>query len=95
MRSVFGDHLDEVVISATKAATGHLLGAAGAIEAVFTAKALQERTAPPTINLTDPDPEIPLDVATTPRPLPAGDVVALSNSFGFGGHNAVAVFATA
>ena len=95
MRAVFGDRLDEVVVSATKAATGHLLGAAGAIEAVFTVKALLERTAPPTINLTDPDPDIVLDVATAPRPLPAGDVVALSNSFGFGGHNAVTVFATA
>jgi 3-oxoacyl-[acyl-carrier-protein] synthase II len=94
MRAVFGSHLDEVVISATKAATGHLLGAAGAIEAVFTVMALQERTAPPTINLTDPDPEIPLDVATSPRALPKGEVIALSNSFGFGGHNAVTVFAT-
>ncbi len=95
MRHVFGDQLDHVVISATKAATGHLLGAAGAIEAVFTVKALSERVAPPTINLTDPDPEIPLDVATAPRPLPSGDLVAISNSFGFGGHNAVSVFATA
>jgi 3-oxoacyl-[acyl-carrier-protein] synthase II len=95
MRAVFGSHLDEVVVSATKAATGHLLGAAGAIEAVFTVKALQTRTAPPTINLTDPDPEIPLDVATSPRALPDGEVFALSNSFGFGGHNAVTVFATA
>jgi 3-oxoacyl-[acyl-carrier-protein] synthase II len=94
MRTVFGDHLDEIVVSATKAATGHLLGAAGAIEAVFTVLALQERTAPPTINLTDPDPEIPLDVATSPRALPKGEVVALSNSFGFGGHNAVTVFAS-
>jgi 3-oxoacyl-[acyl-carrier-protein] synthase II len=95
MRAVFGSHLDEVVVSATKAATGHLLGAAGAIEAVFTVLALQERTAPPTINLTDPDPEIPLDVATSPRALPKGEVYALSNSFGFGGHNAVTVFASA
>ncbi len=95
MRAVFGDRLDEIVVSATKAATGHLLGAAGAIEAVFTVKALLERTAPPTINLTDPDPDIVLDVATAPRPLPKGDVIALSNSFGFGGHNAVTVFATA
>ena len=95
MRAVFGDHLDEIVVSATKAATGHLLGAAGAIEAVFTVMALQERTAPPTINLTDPDPEIPLDVATAPRPLPKGELIALSNSFGFGGHNAVTVFASA
>ncbi|GAA2754325.1 beta-ketoacyl-[acyl-carrier-protein] synthase family protein [Amnibacterium kyonggiense] len=95
IRNVFGDHLDEVVVSATKAATGHLLGGAGAIEAVFTVKALQERTAPPTINLTAQDPEIVLDVATSPRKLPDGDLVAVSNSFGFGGHNAVTVFATA
>lgn len=94
MRAVFGAHLDDVVVSATKAATGHLLGGAGAIEAVFTVKALHERVAPPTINLSDPDPEIPLDVATSPRPLPDGDLVAVSNSFGFGGHNAVTVFAT-
>ncbi|WP_375406446.1 beta-ketoacyl-[acyl-carrier-protein] synthase family protein [uncultured Amnibacterium sp.] len=95
MRAVFGSHLDAIPVSATKAATGHLLGAAGAIEAVFTVTALRERIAPPTINLTDPDPEIPLDVVTAPRALPTGEVIALSNSFGFGGHNAVTVFATA
>jgi 3-oxoacyl-[acyl-carrier-protein] synthase II len=94
IRAVFGDHVDDVVVSATKGATGHLLGAAGAIEAMFTVKALQERTAPPTINLTDQDPEIPLDVATAPRPLPDGQIFAVSNSFGFGGHNAVTVFAS-
>ena len=92
---VFGDRLDDIVVTATKASTGHLLGAAGAIEALFTVKALHERIVPPTINLTDQDPEIPLDVATSPRPLPAGDVLALSNSFGFGGHNAVVAFANA
>jgi 3-oxoacyl-[acyl-carrier-protein] synthase II len=95
LAQVFGDHLDEVVVTATKASTGHLLGAAGAIEALFTVKALFERTVPPTINLTNQDPEIPLDVATAPRALPAGDVLALSNSFGFGGHNAVVAFASA
>ena len=92
---VFGDRLDDIVVTATKASTGHLLGAAGAIEALFTVKALSERTVPPTINLTDQDPEIPLDVATTPRALPDGDVLAISNSFGFGGHNAVVAFASA
>ena len=92
---VFGKRLDEVVVTATKASTGHLLGAAGAIEALFTVKALSERTVPPTINLTHQDPEIPLDVARTPRQLPDGDVLAISNSFGFGGHNAVVAFATA
>jgi 3-oxoacyl-[acyl-carrier-protein] synthase II len=89
MRRVFGDHLDQVVVSATKASTGHLLGGAGAIEAVFTILALYNRVAPPTINLTEQDPEIVMDVATAPRELPAGDLLALSNSFGFGGHNAV------
>ncbi|TFD89269.1 beta-ketoacyl-[acyl-carrier-protein] synthase family protein [Cryobacterium serini] len=89
---VFGDLLDGIPVSATKASTGHLLGGAGALEAFFTVKALADRTAPPTINLTSQDPAIPLDVVTTPRALPAGDLLALSNSFGFGGHNAVVAF---
>jgi len=92
LRRVFGAHLDNIVVSATKASTGHLLGGAGAIEAMFTVLALKNRIAPPTINLEDQDPEIVLDVATSPRDLPAGDVLAISNSFGFGGHNAVAAF---
>ncbi len=92
LRRVFGDLLDGIPVSATKASTGHLLGGAGAIEAVFTVKALSERMAPPTINLTQQDPAIPLDVVTTPRALPAGDLLAISNSFGFGGHNAVIAF---
>jgi 3-oxoacyl-[acyl-carrier-protein] synthase II len=92
LRRVFGDHLDSVAISATKSSTGHLLGGAGAIEAIFTVLALHERTAPPTINLENQDPEIPLDVVTSPRELPAGPILAMSNSFGFGGHNAVIVF---
>ncbi|MCS5496800.1 beta-ketoacyl-[acyl-carrier-protein] synthase family protein [Cnuibacter physcomitrellae] len=89
---VFGDRLASIPVSATKASTGHLLGGAGAIEAIFTVKALQERTAPPTINLTEQDPEIALDVVREPRALPEGDLVAISNSFGFGGHNAVVAF---
>jgi 3-oxoacyl-[acyl-carrier-protein] synthase II len=92
LRRVFGDHLDSVAISATKSSTGHLLGGAGAIEAIFTVLAIHERTAPPTINLENQDPEIPLDVVTSPRELPAGPILAMSNSFGFGGHNAVIVF---
>ena len=92
LKRVFGDLLAGIPVSATKASTGHLLGGAGALEAFFTVKALAERTAPPTINLTSQDPEIPLDVVTTPRALPAGDLLALSNSFGFGGHNAVVAF---
>jgi 3-oxoacyl-[acyl-carrier-protein] synthase II len=92
LKRVFGDHLGKIAISATKASTGHLLGGAGAIEAVFTVLALNERTAPPTINLDNQDPEIPLDVVTSPRALPAGPILAISNSFGFGGHNAVVAF---
>ena len=92
LKRVFGDHLGNIAISATKASTGHLLGGAGAIEAVFTVLALKERTAPPTINLDNQDPEIPLDVVTSPRKLADGPILAISNSFGFGGHNAVVAF---
>jgi len=92
LRRVFGDLLDGIPVSATKASTGHLLGGAGAIEALFTVKALADRVAPPTINLTEQDPSISLDVVTAPRALPAGDLLAISNSFGFGGHNAVVAF---
>jgi 3-oxoacyl-[acyl-carrier-protein] synthase II len=92
LKRVFGNLLDGIPVSATKASTGHLLGGAGAIEALFTVKALAERTLPPTINLTEQDPAIPLDVVTSPRALGAGDLLAISNSFGFGGHNAVVAF---
>ena len=92
LKRVFGDHLGKMAISATKASTGHLLGGAGAIEAIFTVLAVQNRIAPPTINLDSQDPEIPVDVVVTPRDLGSGPVVAMSNSFGFGGHNAVAIF---
>ncbi len=95
LKRVFGDHLDKICISATKSSTGHLLGGAGAIEAIFTVLALHERTAPPTLNLQNQDPEIPIDVVTSPRQLPAGDILAISNSFGFGGHNAVVAFRSA
>ena len=89
MLRVFGDHLPNIAVSATKAATGHLLGGTGALEAIFTVLALFNRTAPPTINLTSQDPAIPLDVVTSPRSLGDGPLLAISNSFGFGGHNAV------
>jgi 3-oxoacyl-[acyl-carrier-protein] synthase II len=95
LKRVFGDHLDKICVSATKSSTGHLLGGAGAIEAIFTVLALHERTAPPTLNLQNQDPEIPLDVVTSPRALPSGQILALSNSFGFGGHNAVVAFMSA
>ncbi len=89
---VFGDHLSKIAVSATKSSTGHLLGGAGAIEAIFTVLALADRTAPPTINLENQDPAIPLDVVTSPRKLPEGPILAISTSFGFGGHNAVIAF---
>jgi 3-oxoacyl-[acyl-carrier-protein] synthase II len=92
MLRVFGDHLPNIAVSATKAATGHLLGGTGALEAIFTILALHHRTAPPTINLTEQDPAIPLNVVTSPRALGDGPLLALSNSFGFGGHNSVAAF---
>lgn len=92
MLRVFGDHLPNIAVSATKAATGHLLGGTGALEAIFTILALQTRTAPPTINLTEQDPEILLDVVTSPRALDDGPLLAISNSFGFGGHNSVVAF---
>lgn len=89
---VFGDLLPGIPVSATKGATGHLLGGTGALEAIFTILAIHNRTAPPTINLTEQDPEIPLDVVTSPRALGDGPLLAISNSFGFGGHNAVVAF---
>ena len=88
---VFGDHLKQIPLSATKSSTGHLLGGAGAIEAVFTVLALHHKIAPPTLNLDDPDPAIDLDVVITPREL-GDNILAISNSFGFGGHNAVIAF---
>lgn len=85
----------DVVVSATKSMTGHLLGGAGALETVFTLMAVRERTAPPTINLNEPDPLLPLDVATAPRALGEGQLAALNNSFGFGGHNVSLIVASA
>lgn len=87
--AALGTKLDDVHVSATKSQTGHLLGASGAVEAVMTALAVKTRKAPVTINLENQDPKIPLNVVTSATDLPAGDIVALSNSFGFGGHNAV------
>ncbi|MHA7278633.1 beta-ketoacyl-ACP synthase II [Arthrobacter sp. MDT2-2] len=91
LKAALGGRVDQVAVSATKSQTGHLLGASGAVEAVMTVLAIHDRKAPLTINLDNQDPDIPLDVVTSPRDLPQGDIVALSNSFGFGGHNAVIV----
>lgn len=95
LKSVFGDRTSSIPVSATKAATGHLLGGTGALEAVFAVLAVYERTAPPTINLDNQDEQIPLDVVTSPRDLGSGPQLAISNSFGFGGHNAVVAFRSA
>ena len=94
IRATLGDATDDVVVTATKSMTGHLLGAAGALESIATVLALQTRQVPPTINLDDPDPAVDLDVATKIRDLPDGDLAALNNSFGFGGHNVAIAFAT-
>ncbi|WP_300343056.1 beta-ketoacyl-ACP synthase II [Nesterenkonia sp.] len=95
MKAAFGDHLENICVSATKSQTGHLLGAAGAVEAVLTVKTLADRKAPVTINLETQDPEIPLDVVTgAPRELGSQDQVGICSSFGFGGHNAVVAFRT-
>ena len=93
IRRAFGDAADGMPVSATKSMTGHLLGAAGALEGVLTILALHHRTAPATINLESPDPQILLDVISgTARTLPDGDIAALNNSFGFGGHNVALTF---
>lgn len=92
LREVFGDRVHSIPVSATKASTGHLLGGTGALEAVFTIFAMRDRVAPPTINLTEQDPAIPLLVSGEAQPLGDGPQLAISNSFGFGGHNAVVAF---
>jgi 3-oxoacyl-[acyl-carrier-protein] synthase II len=92
LHATLGAHATEVVVTSTKSMTGHLLGGAGALEAVATVLALHHRLSPPTINLDDQDPAVELDIATKPRDLPAGDIAALNNSFGFGGANVAVAF---
>jgi 3-oxoacyl-[acyl-carrier-protein] synthase II len=91
IKEVFGEQAYSIPVSSTKSMTGHLLGAAGGIEAVFSILALQKGIIPPTINLDDPDPECDLDYV--PHQARACSVdVAISNAFGFGGVNACLVF---
>ena len=92
LHAVLGEHVDRCVVTSTKSMTGHLLGGAGALEAVATVMALHDRVSPPTINLDDKDPEVDLDIPTSKRELPQGDIVALNNSFGFGGANVAVAF---
>jgi 3-oxoacyl-[acyl-carrier-protein] synthase II len=88
IKRAFGDHTDNLSVTATKSMTGHLLGAAGALEAVVTIQSIYNRLVPATINLDEQDPEIQLNVVTGEhQKLPDGDIAALNNSFGFGGHN--------
>ena len=91
IKAVFGEHAYHVAISSTKSVTGHLMGAAGSVEAVFSIMAICEQFIPPTINLHTPDPEC--DLNYTPNVGVAREIKhVMSNSFGFGGHNAVLVF---
>jgi 3-oxoacyl-[acyl-carrier-protein] synthase II len=97
LQSALGDAAADVVVSATKSMTGHLLGGAGAIESVAAILALRDRTAPPTINLEDLDDEVTIDVAAkarplAPRPDSGGPMAVLNNAFGFGGHNVTLAF---
>jgi 3-oxoacyl-(acyl-carrier-protein) synthase len=94
IKQVFGPTAYKIPISSTKSMTGHLLGAAGALEAVVCVKALQESILPPTINYETPDPECDLDyIPNVTRRVSIH--TAMSNSFGFGGHNACLIFGIA
>jgi 3-oxoacyl-[acyl-carrier-protein] synthase II len=90
IKTVFGEHAKKIAVSSTKGATGHMLGAAGAVEMAVCVKAIQQQVVPPTINLDNPDPECDLDyVPHTAREMKVNAIV--NNSFGFGGHNACTV----
>jgi 3-oxoacyl-[acyl-carrier-protein] synthase II len=92
IHATLGKHADEVVVTSTKSMTGHLLGGAGALESIATVLAIHHRMAPPTINLDNLDPAVELDIPTSARKLPDGDIAALNNSFGFGGANVAVAF---
>ncbi|MCB1657490.1 MAG: beta-ketoacyl-ACP synthase II, partial [Pseudomonadales bacterium] len=91
IETVFAEHAYQLAVSSTKSMVGHLLGAAGAVEAIFSVLAIRDNMAPPTINLDNPDPACRLDyVPNQARPMKID--VALSNSFGFGGTNGTLIF---
>jgi 3-oxoacyl-(acyl-carrier-protein) synthase len=89
IQRVLGDHAARVPVSSTKGVTGHCLGAAGALEAIFSVLAIDRGVIPPTANYETPDPDCPLDYVPTPRR--QDNRYVLSNSFGFGGHNATLI----
>ncbi|GAA1584432.1 beta-ketoacyl-[acyl-carrier-protein] synthase family protein [Kribbella sancticallisti] len=92
IRKALGKAADQAVATAPKSMIGHLLGAAGAVESIATVLALHHRVVPPTINLDKVDDGVELDIATEQRKLGDGDIAALNNSFGFGGHNVALAF---
>jgi len=98
LAKALGTAIDGVIVTSTKSMTGHLLGGAGAIESVAAILALREQVSPPTINLDDIDEDVPVEVATEPRPLSkrgSEPMAVLNNAFGFGGHNVSLVFTAA
>lgn len=90
IKTIFGEHAYKIPISSTKSMLGHMIGGAGAIEAIICSKVIKEGIVPPTINLTDPDPNCDLDYVPN-KARSAKVTTALSNSFGFGGHNSVLI----
>jgi 3-oxoacyl-[acyl-carrier-protein] synthase II len=95
IRTLLGEAASNVIVTAPKGGLGHLLGAAGVAESIATVLALYNRVVPPTANLDDLDDEVGLDVAREARPLPQGELTAINNSFGFGGHNLVIAYRSA
>jgi 3-oxoacyl-[acyl-carrier-protein] synthase II len=91
IRQVFGSHADKLPVSSTKSMMGHLMGAAGAVEAIICTKALETGWAPPTVNYENPDPDCDLDYVPN-KARKVDPQIVLSNSFGFGGHNGCLVF---
>jgi 3-oxoacyl-[acyl-carrier-protein] synthase II len=92
LKSVFGKHAYRLAVSSTKSMTGHLMGAAGAVEAIFSVLALHEQVLPPTMHYQEPDPDCDLDyVPNEARPV-SGLEAVLSSSIGLGGHNAALIF---